>query len=423
MSPLNNLESEITTSELQRVRVFIICLTAGLCLLSVNFFIIKGTTNFFVNQFTRFLVIIWFLLFIAYEIVSYFFIRNALRNDRALAKGIKFGNIIVESLAPGMLLFALCYIEQRVIFVDSPLVFIYFILIVLSALYLNEAMSLVIGLISAGGYLGVTIWAIQNFDPNNTILQFPSVLYYSRSIIMFLTSLCAVYVTRAIKNRYLKTIHLQKEKTEIQGHLGQQLSPEIAQTLIKGEFNSEKQEVTILFLDIRNFTKYVEKHEPSEVINFQNSFFGPVLSQISKYEGITNQIMGDGLMATFGKSNTDKDHVVKAVSCGIQILREVKQLCRRGQIPPTKIGIGIHTGKVVMGNIGNEERKQFSISGAPVIIAARLEQATKKHEIDFLISEEVKNRLPPENFKTEHIGELSYHNVEQPIRTYSIDAS
>jgi len=73
-------------------------------------------------------------------------------------------------------------------------------------------------------------------------------------------------------------------------------------------------------------------------------------------------------MATFGAPVKDQDHISKAVKSGLEILEKIEDLIDRGTIPPTKVGIGVHTGQVVTGNIGNEIRKQYSVSGTAVII-------------------------------------------------------
>jgi len=89
-------------------------------------------------------------------------------------------------------------------------------------------------------------------------------------------------------------------------------------------------------------------------------------------------------------------------------------------IHETRIGIGLHTGKVVMGNIGNEIRKQFSISGTTVIIAARLEELNKKYGTQFLISQELYDCVTNEEHSFEMVDELQLRNIEHKIKVYKV---
>ena len=102
-------------------------------------------------------------------------------------------------------------------------------------------------------------------------------------------------------------------------------------------------------------------------------------------------------MATFGAPVKDQDHTLKAVNSGLEMLEAIEKLVDQGIIPPTRVGIGVHTGQVITGNIGNEIRKQYSVSGTTVIIAARLEQLNKQLNTNFLVSKEVYEKVKGED--------------------------
>lgn len=413
------LARQIADSELNRLVIFLVALGFGLLLLGVNFFAIEGTLDFFTNPFAPLFIVAWFIIFIAYQLGSYFALRRLRRRKEPVSRVYRYAHVSIESVAPTLLLFTLCFVEKSAIFLDSPLMFIYFVLIVLSALYLNPNLSLVIGLICATGYLVITLWSMRTYDPNNEVLKFPVILYASRSVLMLMVAGCASYVTWVIRDRYMTSSALEIQRDTIKAHFGQQVSKEIADALLEGGISSEKQEVSILFMDIRNFTKYVEQHDPEEVIAYQNGFFAPIMKIISAYGGITNQIMGDGLMATFGVSSSE-NHTQNAVQAGLEIIQRARKLSEAGAVPKTRVGIGIHTGRVVMGNIGNDQRKQFSVSGSTVVLAARLEQANKEYHSEMLVSEQVVSKLNRNEFNLELMGELHYHNIERPIKTYQI---
>jgi adenylate cyclase len=149
-----------------------------------------------------------------------------------------------------------------------------------------------------------------------------------------------------------------------------------------------------MFLDIRDFTPYVEKLSPEEIIAYQNKVLGFMIEVVNKRGGIVNQILGDGFMATFGAPVSSGNDCEAAYSAAREIINMVKAKSESGEIPPTKIGIGLHAGQVVAGNVGTKERKQYSITGNTVITAARLEQLNKEFHTTMVMSREVYEHLP-----------------------------
>lgn len=407
-------------SEFKRIQLFILALLLGLTIMSINFFLVKGTTSFFKNKNTKYFIILWFLIFIIYEIIGYFIAKSYLKKKILVPDFMKLGNIIIETVFPSFLLFLLCYLEKTVMFLDSPLLFFYFILIVLSALNMDIKQSLITDLVSTSGYFFVTIWAINTFDANNEVLYFPPILYEARSVFMLITALGSVFVAKEIKNRVSQLSKTIDQKNKIESLFGQQVSQKVVETLLTDNYSSEKREVSILFMDIRNFSSFAERSKPKDVIRFQNAIFSPIIRIISKYNGITNQILGDGLMATFGAPVKDTNHPENALNAGLAILDQVKKLSSSKVIHETRIGIGLHTGKVVMGNIGNEMRKQFSISGTTVIIAARLEELNKQYGTQFLVSQEFYDQVDKTKYSFEIIDELKLKNIDHKVKVYKV---
>ncbi len=414
------LNFSIAQSEFKRIQLFILALLVGFVIMSINFFLVEGTTSFFKNNNTKYYIILWFVTFLTYEVIGYFIARFYLKRKILVPLFMKVGNIIIEATFPSFLLFLLCYLEQTVIFLDSPLMLFYFILIVLSALNMDYRLSLITGLVSTFGYFFVTVWAINTFDTNNEVLYFPPILYEARSVFMLIAALGSVFVANEIKKRVSQLSETTDQKDKIESLFGQQVSQKVVKTLLTDNYSSEKREVTILFMDIRNFSSFAERSLPQDVIQFQNTIFSPIIRIINTYSGITNQILGDGLMATFGAPAKDENHIENALKAGLAILDEVKKLSASKVIHETRIGIGIHTGKVVMGNIGNEMRKQFSISGTPVIIAARLESLNKQYGTQFLVSKAVYDQVDKTKYSFEFLDELRLKNIDHKVKVYKI---
>jgi adenylate cyclase len=108
-----------------------------------------------------------------------------------------------------------------------------------------------------------------------------------------------------------------------------------------------------------------------------------MIDGVQRYDGVINQFLGDGFMATFGAPVSEGNIPQKAVMASMEIIEKVKQENNAGNIPETKIGIGLHYGEAVIGNIGSSVRKQYSITGNVVIMASRIEQLNKRWHSQF----------------------------------------
>ncbi len=215
----------------------------------------------------------------------------------------------------------------------------------------------------------------------------------------------------------------ERQKQRIEMLFGQQVSSEVVQALLDKEDNDDvkRSQATIMFLDIRNFTVFARGKDPTEVIRFQNNVFSPLIDIITQHHGIINQILGDGFMASFGIPMFEKDHCQNAFDAGLDIIKRMKELADEGRIPPTKVGIGLHTGEVTSGNIGNEIRKQFSIAGDTVIMAARLEQLNKQYQSQFLISKDVHDKVNPGKVILKSLGKLDLKGFEKVREVFQVN--
>ena len=209
---------------------------------------------------------------------------------------------------------------------------------------------------------------------------------------------------------------------KIEKHFGQQVSQEVAKELVSTEedVKSKAYDVTVMFLDIRDFTRFADSKAPEKVALFQNIVFSELIKIVRKHKGIVNQILGDGIMAVFGAPVTSKSHSAKAVATGFEILKKVKSLASTEKIPPIRLGIGLHTGRVIAGNIGNAYRKQYSLTGSTVIIAARIEQLNKKYNSQFLVSESVHQEVGKKYTGIISLGQECLKGIEQPIGIFQL---
>lgn len=253
--------------------------------------------------------------------------------------------------------------------------------------------------------------------------------YFARSAFEAESRLKAEKAVTEQKNIQLTKQHealvVEQDKTarmldKIQALFGQQVSEEVARTLIESptEIDSRTYDVTVMFLDIRDFTVFADSREPAEVARFQNIVFGELIEIVRANQGVVLQILGDGIMAVFGAPVVRPDHARNAIQAGYQMVERVKTLGEAGRIPPIRVGIGLNSGKVIAGNVGNETRRFYSLTGKNVIIAARIEQLNKEYESQFLASESAVRAQKAHWPSAQSLGDLPLKGIEQPVGVY-----
>lgn len=166
----------------------------------------------------------------------------------------------------------------------------------------------------------------------------------------------------------------------------------------------EEREVTVLFADIRSFTDFSEKHSPQQVVAMLNAYFDAVVPAIEAAGGVIDKYMGDGIMVLFGVPASYPDHALRALRAAVTMVKAVharKELWRKLDVKGVwgerglRIGVGVHTGRVVVGAIGSKRRLDYTAIGDAVNAAARIESENKPQETEVLISAATHAEIPP----------------------------
>jgi len=180
-----------------------------------------------------------------------------------------------------------------------------------------------------------------------------------------------------------------REKRRIQNIFGKVVSPAVATHLLSLEedelkLGGRRQDLVILVSDIRSFTSLTENYQAEKLVQGLNRYFSDMVEIIHVEDGVVDKFIGDGILAVFGLTD-EKAAAGQAIRTALKMIER----CEANQDSygiPVRIGIGIHSGEVIAGNIGSEERLEYTVIGDPVNITARLESMTKEFEVPIMIS-------------------------------------
>jgi adenylate cyclase len=395
------LKDEISKSERIRAVILIGLLALeALSLLTIYFFYSEEYLNVFRSNIALYAILIFTIVIIFYEFFVHYFLgrksKPNLFNPRVFGYFNSFSEVTLLSI---LLIFIIEYSGQTII-LKAPATLTYFIFIVLSTFRLNFRLSLFTGTLAAIEYVLISYYYSNFGNPEVDIVnsELTGMQYLGQGVIMVITGIAAGYGSDLIRKKLIVSLNSIQEKNEVIDLFGQQISPQIAENVLnkRNELSGARTKVCIMFLDIRQFTPFVEKHQPEEVVAYLNTLFGFMIDIVQSHYGVINQFLGDGFMATFGAPVTIKNSSQEATEAAREIIVKIEEEIQKGNIPKTRLGIGLHYDEAVTGNIGSSVRKQYSITGKVVIMASRIEQLNKKYNTNLLISKEVYERLHKE---------------------------
>lgn len=214
-----------------------------------------------------------------------------------------------------------------------------------------------------------------------------------------------------------------KEK-RLRGALSRYMPKEVAEKLAEAEavLGGQIQEVSVLFSDIRNFTGIAEAIGPQETVAFLNEYFTEMVDIIFKNGGILDKYIGDAILSLFGTPFPSGEDADRAVTTAVDMMRSLRAFnsARLGDgKDPIRIGIGINTDKVLVGNIGSLKRMDYTVIGDGVNLASRLESACKYYKAGILISEMTFRQLK-RTYLHREVDCLRVKGKQQPAWVYEI---
>lgn len=218
-----------------------------------------------------------------------------------------------------------------------------------------------------------------------------------------------------------------QERERLKMSFARYVSTHVLDKILQSEtplkLEGERRKVTILFSDIRQFTQLAESLPPESVVQLLNEYFEVMIEIIFSHFGTLDKFIGDGIMAEFGAPLDDPKQEEHAIQAAIVMQKELSKLScdwEKKNRPKIQMGIGIHTGEAIVGNIGSEKRVEYTAIGDTVNVASRLEEITKTLNIPLLLSEttylEVKDQFP---FKD--LGPMTLPGRKEQVKVYTIE--
>lgn len=219
------------------------------------------------------------------------------------------------------------------------------------------------------------------------------------------------------------------QRDNLKGALVRYVSRDVTQAVLEeGEapqIEGERRRITVLFADLRGFTSISDRARPERVVAMLNQFYAGMIEATFAHHGFLNKFLGDGLMAVFGAPREDPRQERNAVAAGIAMV-EAQRALRSSwidqgmRIPDDELGmgIGIQTGDAIVGNVGSDERMEYTAIGDTVNLAARLESKTKELGVEMLIGAATREAIGT-LFPFYSVGALEIRGKEAPVEAYS----
>jgi adenylate cyclase len=417
----DELRREIMRSEIQRVQVLAGVLFA---LLLLTFCVINAFPRL-VERMFRDGLNWWEPLaiigpFVAYEIVVLFVLRWRQAKDLDFPVYGRFANAFIETSMPSTIIFVLSHhMEPETVFGFWPPL-LYFIFILLSTLRLDFWLSLWTGAVAAVQQFLLVLW----FVPLELLADRPehSLLYnLSRSLVLLGAGAIAGIVAGSLRRQFEKSVAAAAARDRVTNMFGQHVSPAVVDRLLASRTDppSEIREVCVLFLDIRGFTAMTRQRPADETVTMLNDFFAEMIDIVDRNNGIINKFLGDGFLALFGAPLADPKAAANALAAARAMLQAVDRWNKERPDKPLRVGIGIHLGEAVTGTVGSPQRKEYTVIGDTVNLAARLEQLTKETGSQLLVSSAVHRATTGADGATD-LGPLPIRGYDEDVRVWKV---
>jgi adenylate cyclase len=233
-------------------------------------------------------------------------------------------------------------------------------------------------------------------------------------------ALIAVYLVGSLAS-YIRS---EADRARIRSAFSHYVSPTIVEELARTphslKLGGETRDVTLLFADVRGFSRLSEGMEAEQLVRFVNELFTPLADEILVHRGTIDKFMGDAVMAFWNAPLSDPEHARLACRAALAMQTAVGKINQKrdGDAEPIRLGIGVNTGTCVVGNVGSPQRFDYSVLGDVVNTAARLEETTKSYGVPIILGETTAAAV--KDFALIEIGTAALRGKDRPVKLYAL---
>jgi adenylate cyclase len=412
------LTREVLRTELLRVRALIATGLVMMVLLTATFVIDPAIANRIWHgtegMVREYALVVGFLLF---EVWVHSQIRRNLELDRDLPVIRRYIGTLIETSLPTLILI----LQIRSMGASQALGFVlplvYFIFVILSTLRLDFWLSTFTGFVAAAELLAVALYYNSVSDAGEPLIYFHVV----RSTVILVCGVLAGSVGAQLRRQFAASIAAATARDRVTNLFGQHVSPQVVERLMAEGTSAagDLRRVAVMFVDFRGFTAGAQSRTPQEVVDRLDGAFAVLVDILDRQGGIVNKFLGDGFLALFGAPLEASDAAHRAVAAGREMLTAMEHINAQTSWP-LRIGIGVHFGEVVAGNIGSPRRKEYTVIGDTVNFASRLEALNKEFGTQLLISASVREALGDDCEDAVALGEVTVRGYEHPVAVFQL---
>jgi adenylate cyclase len=356
--------------------------------------------------------------FVLYEVWIHSVITRHLGKDKDLPVIRRYIGALIETSMPTLALAMHIDSMGHVEALGFAVPLTYFIFVILSTLRLDFWLSTFTGFVAAAELFGMAMF----YHRAGSAEPSPDLYYHAvRSVIILVCGMLAGAVGVQLRRQFEASILAATARDRITNLFGQHVSPQVVERLMAegATTNSEIRRVAVMFVDFRSFTAGANTRTPQEVVDRLDGAFAVLVDILDRHGGIVNKFLGDGFLALFGAPFDSGNAAQHAVAAAREML-EANDRLNKDASWPLRMGIGIHVGDVVAGNIGSPRRKEYTVIGDTVNFASRLEALNKDFNSQFLISAAVHDALGEECGDAVALGEVPVRGYDRPVTVWKV---
>ena len=413
------LRREIMRSEQQRMRVIVIILAMVLvAVMLVLNFIPQIDERLFDKKVPGWVPLAGIGPYLLYELAALSLLRWRSAKGKDFPRIARFGNALIETSLPASITYVLSgYMQPQLVFAFWPPL-LFFVFILLSTLRLDFWLSVWTGTVAAVLQM-VLVLELLPKDPTATADNMP-LFYVGRSMVLFGSGVVAGLVAVSLRRQFENSILAGAARDRVTNLFGQHVSPSVVERLLatQTEPPSELRTICVLFLDIRGFTAMTRQRPAAETVELLNAFFAEMIDVVDRHHGIINKFLGDGFLALFGAPLADPSAAQNALGAARAMIEAVEAWNKERPSQALRVGIGIHMGEAVTGIVGSPRRKEYTVIGDTVNLAARLEQLTKETGSQVLVSNSVHAAVAADG--AVDLGPLAIRGYDEKVQVWQV---